>query len=206
MKRVERDTYGKYHFQQQAVRRNMEQLRKLGDEKVVIFECSQDTQIEDDVQPHPSFGFFRRLSLSDKQSAAPRTKRCKCDEQQKTPVPPTVEHIACHNYKSVLQTQLPLRLADEAVEDKPIEQKDYRQEYRELDGVEEHNVRSVCDAKVRNYSIYRKQLIESEKIYQKDFLSFEKRPMNLNHVQAFGQYFACLILLYQILHFLTLQS
>jgi hypothetical protein len=43
---------------------------------------------------------------------------------------------------------LPLRLADEAVEDEPIEQKYYRQEYRELDGVEEHIWLCFADAKV----------------------------------------------------------
>ena len=59
---------------------------------------------------------------------------------QKPPVPPAVEHIAGHRHESVLQAQLPLRLGDEAVKDEPIEQKHYRQEDGELDGVEEHNV------------------------------------------------------------------
>ena len=71
-------------------------------------------------------------------SATPRAKRGKRDEQQKTPIPPAVEHITRHNNESVLQPQLPLRLADEAVENEPIEQKDYRQKQGELYGVEEH--------------------------------------------------------------------
>ena len=54
------------------------------------------------------------------------------------PVPTAVEDIAGHHHEGVLQTQLPLRLAKKPVEDEPIEQKHYRQEYRELDGVEEH--------------------------------------------------------------------
>ena len=53
-------------------------------------------------------------------------------------IPPAVEHIARHHNESVLQTQLPLRLADKTVENEPIEQEDYRQEEGELDGVEKH--------------------------------------------------------------------
>lgn len=62
--------------------------------------------------------------------------RSECDEQKETPVPPTIEHITCHHHEGVLQMQLPLRLVDEAVKHNPIEQEDYWQEYRELDGVE----------------------------------------------------------------------
>ena len=126
----------------------MEQLSKLGDEEVVIFEQSKDTKIQDDIERRPCFRILPGLCFSDKQTASPRTKGCKRDEQQKTPVPSSIEHIAGHHHKSVLQTQLPLRLADEAVEDEPIEQKYYRQEYRELDGVEEH-ITGFCGRKGR---------------------------------------------------------
>ena len=81
-------------------------------------------------------------------SAAPRAERGKSNKQQKPPVPPAVEHITRHYNECVLQPQLVLRLADEAVEDEPIEQKDYRQEDGELDGVEEHIVLSLASAKV----------------------------------------------------------
>lgn len=46
---VERNAYGKYHLQQQPIRGNVKQLRKLGDEKVVILEDGQNQQIQDDV-------------------------------------------------------------------------------------------------------------------------------------------------------------
>ena len=144
----------------------MKQLRKLCNEKVVILEQGKDAKVKHNVERRPCLRLLPGLCFSNKQTASPRTKGCKRDEQQKPPVPPPIKHLTRHHNESVLQTQLPLRLADEAVEDEPIEQKYYRQEYRELDGVEKHNVRSVCDAKVRNYSIYRKQLIESEKISQ----------------------------------------
>ena len=70
---------------------------------------------------------------------APRAERGEGDKEQEAPVPPAVEDIAGHHHEGVLQAQLPLRLADEAVKDEPIEQEHYRQEYRELDGVEEHD-------------------------------------------------------------------
>ena len=41
-----------------------------------------------------------------------------------------------------------LRFADESVEDKPIEQKHYRQEDGKLDGVEEHDMLGFAVAKV----------------------------------------------------------
>ena len=67
---------------------------------------------------------------------APRTERGEGDEEQETPVPPAVEDIAGHDHESVLQTQLPLRLAEEPVKDVPIEQENYRQENSKLDRIE----------------------------------------------------------------------
>ena len=117
----------------------MEQLRKLGDEKVVILENGKNPKIEDNIKRRPSLCFLSRLCPSDEQSTAPRAERCENDKQQKPPIPPTIKHIARHHDKSVLQTQLPLRLADEAVEDEPIEQEHYRKKYRELEGIEQHD-------------------------------------------------------------------
>ena len=151
MEGVERNAYRKYHFQQKPIRGDVEQLCELGDEEVVILEQGKDAKVKHNVERRPCLRLLPSFCFSDEHPATPRTKRCKCDEQQKTPVPPTVEHIACYNYKSVLQLQLPLRLADEAVEDKPIEQKDYRQEYRELDGIEEHIRLRFCGCKGTDY-------------------------------------------------------
>ena len=63
------------------------------------------------------------------------------------PVPPTVEHISSHHHEGVLQTQLPLRVANKPIKDKLIEQKHYRQEYGELDGVEENIVPCFAGAR-----------------------------------------------------------
>ena len=49
----------------------MEQLRKLGDEKVIIFEQDKDTKIQDDIERCPQLGFLSCFCLSNKQSATP---------------------------------------------------------------------------------------------------------------------------------------
>ena len=54
---VERDAYGKYHLQQQPVRGDVEQLRELGDEEVVVLENGQYQQVQDDVGCGDEFPF-----------------------------------------------------------------------------------------------------------------------------------------------------
>ena len=46
---VERNAYGENHFQQQPIRGNMKQLRKLGDKKVVILEDGQNQKVQNDI-------------------------------------------------------------------------------------------------------------------------------------------------------------
>ena len=46
---VERDADGKYHLEQQALRGNVEQLRELSDEEVIVLEDGQNQQIQDDI-------------------------------------------------------------------------------------------------------------------------------------------------------------
>ena len=111
---------------------------KLCDEKVVILEKREDAQVQDNIERRPCLCLLSCFSLSDEQTAAPRAERGKRDKQQKPPIPPAIEHITRHHNESILQTQLPLRLPDETVKDKPIEQKDYWKKYRELDGVKKH--------------------------------------------------------------------
>ena len=130
----------------------MKQLCKLGDEEVVVLEQGKDAKVQDDVECRPSLCLLSCFCLSDEQSTTPRTQRSECNEQQKPPVPPAVKHVTGHHHKSVLQPQLPLRLADKAVEDEPIEKEDYRQEYRELDGIEKHIALGFAGAKVGKYS------------------------------------------------------
>jgi len=113
-------------------------LCKLSDEEVIVFEQRKDAEIQNNVKPHPSLCLFLRFSLSDEQSTTPRAERSESDEQKEPPIPPAIEHITRHYNESVLQPQLVLRLADEAVEDEPIEQEDYWKKQGELDGVEEH--------------------------------------------------------------------
>ena len=99
----------------------MEQLRELSDEEVVVLEECQNAKVQNDIKGCPKFGLLSCFCLSDEQAAAPRAERGESDEQKEPPVPPSVEDVASHHDEGVLQAQLPLRLADETVEDKPIE-------------------------------------------------------------------------------------
>ena len=150
MEGVERNTYGKNDFQQKAIRGDVEYLRKLRDEEVVVLEQCEDAEVQDDIERCPSLCLILCFRFSDEQSATPRTERGKRNKQQKPPVPPAVEHITRHHNESVLHPQLILRLADEAVENKPIEKEDYRQKDGELDGVEKHGIMTYLEnAKIR---------------------------------------------------------
>ena len=141
----------------------MKQLCKLGDEEVVVLEQGKDAKVKHNVERRPCLRLLPGLCFSDKQTASPRTERGESNEQQKPPVPPSIEHITGHHHKSVLQSQLLLRLADKAVEDEPIEQEDYWEEYRELDGVEKHNALCcivVAKVKIILYMRNKKQILK----------------------------------------------
>ena len=137
---VEGDAHGQNHLQQEPIRGDMEQLREFSDEEVIVFEQRKDAKVQNDIEGCPKLGLLSCFCLSDEQAAAPRAERGEGDEQQESPVPPAVEDVTCHHHEGILQTQLPLRLADKAVEDEPIKQEYYWQKYCELDGVEEHIV------------------------------------------------------------------
>ena len=55
---VERDTDGQNHLQQKSVCGDVEQLRKLRDEEVIILEDSQNQQVQDDIGRGYPFLFF----------------------------------------------------------------------------------------------------------------------------------------------------
>ena len=55
---IERDAYRKDDIDKQGISREMEELAKFGNKKVVIFESSENQQIEDNVEGCPSFSFL----------------------------------------------------------------------------------------------------------------------------------------------------
>ena len=136
LERVERDANRQYHPQQQAVRREAEQPRKLRDKEVVVLEHRQDAEVEHDVQPHPPPRAPPRPRRTDKQAAAPRAERREGDQQQEAPVPPAVEHVARHYHERVLRPQTPPPSAHHTAEDIPIEHEHYRQKHRKLYRIE----------------------------------------------------------------------
>ena len=131
----------------------MKQLSKFGDKEVVILKQGKNAKVQDNVKCSPGLCLLFGLCFSYEQSTSPRAERGESDEQKEPPVPPAIEHITGHHNEGVLQTQLPLPLADKAVEDEPIEQEHYRQEDGKLDGVEEHIDLVWGDKGTENYFI-----------------------------------------------------
>ena len=78
------------------------------------------------VSPPPPFPV-----MVDEQSAGVAAQRRECDQQQEPPVPPAVEEVADPYDEEVLRPQA-------AVEHKPVEQEDGREEQREFKRIEEH--------------------------------------------------------------------
>ena len=69
-----------------------------------------------------------------------KTTQCSdSNKNQKSPIPPTVEDIACNHDKEVLQQKLMFALAESIVKHKPIEEKDYWEKDEIFERVEEHS-------------------------------------------------------------------
>lgn len=68
---------------------------------------------------------------ADKQSAGVAAQRREGDQQEKPPVPPSVEEVAGPYDEEVLRPQA-------AVEHEPVEQEDDREEQREFERIEKH--------------------------------------------------------------------
>lgn len=85
------------------------------------------------------FAVFHTKTILNEQAAQERTERGYGYEDEKPPVPPSVEDITGNDNEEVLQEQLVLAAAECVVEHKPIEQEHYRQENGKLNGVEKHN-------------------------------------------------------------------
>jgi hypothetical protein len=64
------------------------------------------------------------------QSTGVAEKRCKSDETEEAPIPPTIEHITGNYQKQILQAT--------GLKHKPIEQKHYWQEKHEFKRIEKH--------------------------------------------------------------------
>jgi hypothetical protein len=122
---IKRNANWQYYLEQKSIGGDIEKFGEFGYEKIVVLEHGKNSDIQHYVGPHPGLGLFLSIRLPYQKTAAPRTERGEGYEQQKTPVPPAVEHIARQHHKGVLQPQLMFRLAYKTVEDKPVKQKNY---------------------------------------------------------------------------------
>ena len=137
---IETNADGKYDLHRRPVGLHPEQAEnglEAVSEEIEILEYSEYAQIDDDVGgTDATLMAGVPVESFHQKSAEVTAQRRECYQQQKPPVPPAVEDVAGNEDERILKSQLPLRLADESVEYKPIEQEDYREEYEELNGVE----------------------------------------------------------------------
>ena len=106
--------------------------------EIEVLEDSQYAQIQDDVGgAHSPLDRPRALITLNEQATQEAACRRDDDENQETPVPPAVKDITRHKDEQVLPTQ--------PLEDKPVEQEHYRQEYHECERVKKHlNIEISC--------------------------------------------------------------
>ena len=80
---IEGNADRKDDFEEQAICVNAEELSKLGDKEVIVFEDGKYAEVENDVSRHPSFcgfGLLFAVSRANKQAASPRAEGGKSDE------------------------------------------------------------------------------------------------------------------------------
>lgn len=134
--------------------------------KIVVFEHAEDAEIHHNIERTYSPGatsapriltrltgifrsaIARTIAPADGDSAQICRERCERDKHQETPVPPSIEKIACGDDEKVAPDNAP-------VESIPVQQKHDRQEYRELNGIEQHfkKIQRLTDPSQRAISI-----------------------------------------------------
>ena len=130
---IETNAHGKDYLNQQSGRiPAQERISKGGDEKVVILENSKNQQVNYDVNDIHRLGLAGIVPTLFNQQTRPETARGReCNQEQESPIPPSVEDVGHHHDEEILQLEV-------LTEDEPIEQKHYRQEDGEFYGVEKH--------------------------------------------------------------------
>jgi hypothetical protein len=114
-------------------------------EEVIVFEHSQDADVQHDVgSTHCFLHSSLSLIMFNSQSAEKAAQRGECYQKQESPVPPAIKHIAGTDDEEVLQLAL--------AEDKPVEQEHCWQEYQEFKRIEEHGFRGLFV--LQNYTFF----------------------------------------------------
>ena len=96
--------------------------------KIEVFEYPKHQQVHHDVQSRPPLGtpqIIQSETALNKQSTAIAAQTGKDNQQQKPPVPPTIEHIAGRHNKHILPSQSPLEYM-------PIQHEHDRQEDQKI--------------------------------------------------------------------------
>ena len=104
---------------------------KTADKEIEILECGKNAQIEHNVSS--TYGPLHAptpVIMPDEQTAKEAAERSDDNKYQETPIPPPIKDITRHEDEQILPPQL--------LEDKPVEQKHYRQEDHKCKRVKKH--------------------------------------------------------------------
>lgn len=122
---VEADAHRKQNVERHPIQlktKGLKQRFQILAEEIIILVQAEDEQVQRNIGGTDPFLFLPiPLRLLQHQPAAKAAKRGQSYQQQKTPIPPTIEQITGRHDKQVLPTQ--------GLEHEPIEQKHYRQKH-----------------------------------------------------------------------------
>ncbi len=134
LKGVETDTDGQHKLKSDPVGTEAESLKhsaEIGSEEIVVLVSTKYSKTYGNIYAAYPLAYGTSSSITPEKQAAHISRSARQgDKAEKAPVPPSVEHIACHYNEEILP---PYRL-----EDKPVKQKHNRQENQKFKRIEEH--------------------------------------------------------------------
>ena len=109
-----------------------ERFDELRSKEVIVFHHAENGDVDGDVGAGNDLPpFLRFVKALQENAAGEAAERGEKDEQQEAPVPPAVEHVACHDHEEVLPPQ--------RFENVPVEQKNNGKENQKFERVEKHD-------------------------------------------------------------------
>ena len=135
LERVERNTHRQNDVQRSEIQldtKSGERFNELRSKEVIVFHHAENGDVDGDVGAGNDLPpFLRVVKALQENAAGEAAERGEKNEQQEAPVPPAVEHVACHDHEEVLPPQ--------RFENVPVEQKNNGKENQKFERVEKHD-------------------------------------------------------------------
>ena len=114
-----------------SISKLQDEVKSLKDDRDANKKRAEDAEVDHDIgSTHGPLAHALSLKALDEYATHVAAQRGEGNEQQETPVPPAIEHIAGDQQQHVLPPP--------ATEHEPIEQEHYRQKYQECNRVKQH--------------------------------------------------------------------